>query len=209
MKTRYLTILATLAFVIGLLSMPATAYAHHCKGGHANDTGCDPGGGGKDVATYSVVITQEVMAQSVWEQGSGRKSISYGANFSADFFTSLGVIVFGGDDSFTAEQGALCFPVDLFPIRLFAGTIKPHKGGAVADFWFGANTFVGDLPVKYRLRLGGDFDPVEAWLPVSGGHTHLMMTDWELFTVNEPQEIDEISCLGVGTANVIIEVTGL
>ena len=33
---------ATLAFVTGSLSIPATAYAHHCKGGHANDPGCEP-----------------------------------------------------------------------------------------------------------------------------------------------------------------------
>ena len=48
---------ATVAFVSGSLSMPATAYAHHCKGGHANDPGCEPGGGGDGGGELALSVT--------------------------------------------------------------------------------------------------------------------------------------------------------
>ncbi len=85
MKTRYLAILATLAF-LGF-SVPASAHGNHndpCTGPHKNDSGCDGGGGdsseGGKAFLFEIDATDVLICGGATDTGASFGHVSWSGN---------------------------------------------------------------------------------------------------------------------------------
>ncbi len=202
--------LSTLSLITMML-IPIGAYAH-CEGKHSgNHPHCRDGGGvDPDDAAYSVLITGDVMGNSLdefpWSQGGGQKAVG-GQQHNAGVLTDLSFFTALVNGPFTAIQGSACFGA--YPFQLWGGFIKAgKKGTAKASFWFEANTHTEPAQTLfYSLQYTGDLPP--GWLPEIGSPAILNMNHWTLGVPNVGEDIKAISCTGEGTANVTITVTNI
>ncbi len=221
--------LTIILFSLGALMLPVnTTLAHHCKGGHSGAPGCNggSGGGGKDFATYSVVISGAVSGASGdtnWRGGfTGKSSIGLNTVLPLTAINNVGQLDLSfftmssdsGLGPFSGSRGLNCFgTTDVF---LGQATLRKGKRGrAEGHFDFFGRTDDGMMTeVQYRLAVVGSFDG--DWPPSNPlDPTDMIMDTWEMST-GEKGSIQNISCEGDGDFinnlngldnQVVIEVT--
>ena len=107
--------LTIILFSLGALMLPInTTLAHHCKGAHSGNEGCDV----TDLVTYSVDITGDVLGHSgdPWSRSGGKKSIGGTGVLTMlnPFFQSVADV---NGLPFDSDQATACFGVGNFDIR--------------------------------------------------------------------------------------------
>jgi len=189
MKTRYLTILTTLAFLGFSVSVVAHPCKHHIdtepEHPHCNSTPTtDP----EDLYSVSSSAGSDLYVRGFeWQEGAG-KSLDGSALLNLSYFHSNG--------QFT-NDATKCFPAN--DVALFAGGLnkKGNAGAAKGMFWFVGKTGDGNTEVLYLLQVFGKLDYPDDWPPEKSNV--MRMTEWSMKVENEGKQVKDISCLGEGT----------
>ncbi len=206
------TVLAAAGFAVALLLgfalNPSPTFANK-PDGSGNHSHGDDGGNGAE-ATYSVTWTGDVeglSGNSPWIESG--KLIEPTVPGDIGELTSLS---FFTEDSPFGPNGQQCFGTS--PIELSGAFLsRGRRGRAEGWFWFIASTFEplpnGSVPMpKYLLKMVGTFGDALGenadWPP--SPTTIMTLTDWELKVENEPEEVRNISCIGIGEGVVPFEV---
>ena len=211
--------LTIILFSLGALMLPVnTTLAHHCKGAHKGNPGCDVGGpGGEDFATYSVVITGAVSGAGLGMAASSASSTNWRGGFvgknsiglhavTGPPFTSENSVGLLNELSFftmskdfdlgpwSGSRGFNCFG-GINPVFLGSATLKGKRGRAEGHFVFIGLTDDGNMTeAQYRLAVFGSFG-TQDWPPSST--TIMTMDTWEMNS-GESGAIKNISCTGDG-----------
>ncbi len=206
--------LTIILFSLGALMLPVnTTLAHHCKGGHSGAPGCNggSGGGGKDFATYSVVISGAVSGASgthwrggfVGKNGIGLHAVTgppFTSENSVGLLNELSFFTMSSDSDlgpWSGTRGFNCFG-NINPVFLGSATLKQGKRGrAEGHFVFIGSTDDGMMTeAQYRLAVFGSF--AGEWPPSDPLDSTVMIMDtWEMSS-GESGPIRNISCTGDG-----------
>lgn len=216
MLRKFRVMAVTIAIAVMTLGYANPSFADKPTNGH-NHGGDD---GGRVETFYDVVIGMAANGETIfggstrpWSTFGKGKSIGLGdgslGHTGVGEFTDLSF--FTRVDGDFDEKGATCFQV---PTVIHQGSVAQGRGGrAESRFFFEGFTHTevaGEfVEINYQLQLIGDFVPDDPWPPTDNMTTTLTMTTWELSASNEGQAIKDISCIGKGTVDVNIMVTGL
>ena len=193
--------LTIILFSLGALMLPVnTTLAHHCKGGHSGNSGCNAGDPDSGVVTYSMVFSGPLPGNSnddtYTTSGKGIGVLTNNDDlatridltFFADLFDAAGDICFGGGVGHTIDHtfkpGAV-------------GVKEGRRGRAEATVVFKALTEFG-APAVYSLHTAGIFETND-WPPEDTDQAAIVtMTSWEMELNNHNPSDLMGACLSEG-----------
>ena len=194
--------LTIILFSLGALMLPVnTTLAHHCKGGHSGNSGCNAGDPDSGVVTYSMVFSGPLPGNSnddtYTTSGKGIGVLTNNddllTRIDLTFFADLidaGEICFGGGMGFTTDN--------IFRPRA-VGVKEKRRDQAEATVIFNALTEFGDDAV-YSLHTFGDFMSLPSgWPPEDTTQDAIVtMTSWEIGLNNHNPSDLTGACLSEG-----------
>jgi hypothetical protein len=187
MKTRYLTILTTLAF-LGFTVHALAAPPGSCTPWPSCNIAS---GDGEEL--YDVEITGLVPGGGTLWQYDG-KGVDF-TWFQPEGDAALDLTFFRTDldGPFTGSGGENCFePGD---VPLHAAGFGKFKKSALGRFWFEGYTVDGGAtPVLYLLTVTGWFDDDKTWPAEESRVNRMHLTQWEIKVENQGSVIGNMSC---------------
>jgi hypothetical protein len=152
--------LTIVLFTIGALVLPVnTALAHHCKGKHKNDPGCDDPGGNPGAIVYTAELTEafvfkeDVTLNSKENQLKSEFSVTITRPESDDPFREV------WDDVFSNCPNFFVGPT---PVEVLGFTAPPGKKGWTIDKPGGVRVNFRGIP--FPNDSGGFLIPDSAWV---------------------------------------------
>ena len=178
MKTRYLTILTTLAF----LGFAVPAVAHDCaRHSDPNHKHCSGGGGTAD-PTFDVSFDGDMAGSGTdWIQpNNSAKNIRYFFHDHEHIGTGeIGLSYFQAHDfPFDSDRGEKCFGTDLSTQVVQGDITQTKSGAAVVSILFMGTTEDGLIELGYFLKLEGTFKELDDWTPQL--MNTVILTSWNL-----------------------------
>ena len=214
MKTRYLAVLATVAF----LGFSVPASAHPCSRDDRPEHKHCNGGGDDSVneAKYSLEFFGPIEGGSIDDQwrGNNQKDIGFGGlgrnqttTLDLGFFASLP----------TPRDGNICFAKEDVDEPITTGfytnpqsmqVLRGRRGRPEAWFWIEEQT-ENEEPARYLLIAEGESGSLsKVWLPSEVDSTvRLVFTSWDMGLDNNQTELESTACLSNGPFEWAIEVT--